>query len=139
MELALLLDTHIVVWMATAPHKIPKRLLAAIEIAPTRFVSHVTAIEIQFKYSKNAEVFPFSLDHLEQTMKEFSCTELPLSFGDIKTVGQMTTLHRDPFDRLLMAQASNRNIHLATLDRDILRCSRKYKGFKVLARKATSS
>jgi PIN domain nuclease of toxin-antitoxin system len=113
-------------------------MLAAIEIAPSRFVSHVTAMEIQFKHSKNAGIFPFSLDHLEQTMKQLSCAELPLSFSDIKTVGEMSTLHRDPFDRLLMAQARNRNLHLATLDRDILRCAKRHKSFKVFAHKPSS-
>jgi len=135
-KLDLLLDTHIVIWMATAPKRIPKRLLAAIEAAHHRYVSHVTAMEIQLKHLKSGELFPFNLDHLEAAMKEFSCTEMPIALSDISTMGQMQPLHQDPFDRLLMAQALNRNVYLATLDRDILRCFHKDKAFRVFANRA---
>jgi PIN domain nuclease of toxin-antitoxin system len=135
-KLDLLLDTHIVIWMATAPKRIPKRLLAAIESAGKRFVSHATALEIQLKHLKNEKFFPFSLAHLERVMKEFACTELPITYNDIRAIGHMKPLHQDPFDRVLMAQASNRNIYLATLDQDILRYFHKDKAFYVFADRA---
>lgn len=129
----LLLDTHIIVWLAIAPNRIPKQLLTVIENANRRLVSHVSALEIQLKHLKRADAFPFALEHLELAMKEFACTELPLTFGDIKTLAQSQSPQRDPFDRLLMAQAANRNIPLATLDRDILRDVREYKDFPVFS------
>jgi PIN domain nuclease of toxin-antitoxin system len=136
MKLDLLLDTHIVIWMAMAPKKIPRRLLSAIETANYRFVSHVTALEVQRKHLKSPELFPFDLRHLEAAMKEFSCTELPITYGDIKTIGRLQCLHQDPFDRLLMAQASSRNVYLATLDQDILRCFEREKAFRIFADRA---
>jgi PIN domain nuclease of toxin-antitoxin system len=135
-KLDLLLDTHIVIWMAGAPKRIPKRLLAAIESAGKRFVSHATALEIQLKHLKNEKLFPFSLNHLERVMKEFSCTELPITYNDIRAIGDMKPLHQDPFDRVLMAQASNRNVYLATLDQDILRYFHKDKAFHIFADRA---
>jgi PIN domain nuclease of toxin-antitoxin system len=131
MKLDLLLDTHILIWMAAEPRKIPKRLLGAIETATRRYVSHATALEIQRKHLKKPELFPFSLPHLDAAMKEFSCTELPITYGDIRTIGQMQSLHQDPFDRLLMAQAASRKLYLATLDEDILRCFQKGKAFSI--------
>jgi len=133
MKLDLLLDTHIVIWMATAPSRIPKRLLGAIETAGHRFVSHATALEIQLKHLKRPELFPFSLHHLDVAMKEFSCTELPITYSDIRTVGQMRPLHQDPFDRLLIAQAANQKVYLATLDQDILRYFHRDKPFAIFA------
>lgn len=127
----LLLDTHIVLWMAIDPDRIPLALLEAIEEAEHRFVSHVTALEIQLKHLKNPATFPFSLRHLEETMREFSCTELPITYQDIYMIGQMTFLHSDPFDRMMMAQARNRNICLATLDEKIVRTFQKYGAFQV--------
>jgi len=135
----LLLDTHIVIWMATAPKRIPKRLLAAIESTNKRFVSHATALEVQLKHLKNEKLFPFSLHHLEEVMKGFSCTELPITYNDIRSIGEMQALHQDPFDRLLMAQASNRSVYLATLDQDILRYFHKDKAFSVFADQAMRS
>ena len=128
----LLLDTHIVIWMATDPDRIPLQLLEWIEEADTRFVSHVTALEIQLKNIKSPDAFPFSLLQLEQTMKEYTCTELPITYQDINSLGQMRFLHSDPFDRLLMAQARNRKIKLVTLDKDILRTFQRSRQFSVL-------
>jgi PIN domain nuclease of toxin-antitoxin system len=131
MKLDLLLDTHILVWMATTPDRIPKRLLAAIETASHRFVSHVTALEIQLKHLKKPALFSFGLRHLDTAMKEFSCTELPITYNDIRTIGQIQPLHQDPFDRLLMAQAANQKVYLATLDQDIVRCFHRDKAFAI--------
>jgi PIN domain nuclease of toxin-antitoxin system len=127
----LLLDTHIVIWMAIDPDRIPLLLSEAIEGAERRFVSHVTALEVRLKHGKNPAAFPFSLRELEETMKEFSCTELPITYQYIYTMGQMTFLHADPFDRLMMAQARNRNICLATLDEKIVRTFQKHEAFQV--------
>lgn len=130
----LLLDTHIVIWMATTPDRIPKRMIEAIESAEQRFVSHVTALEIQLKNLKNAKLFPFNVDHLEAATKAFSCTGLPISYNEIRAIAKLKGAHSDPFDRLLMAQAMNNNLILATLDGDILRYARKSGQFAVLSR-----
>lgn len=81
---SLLLDTHVVIWMATQPERLPASLLRAIETVDTRFVSHVSAWEIQIKHEKYGSKFNFSLPQLEKTMKAFSCTELPIEYGDIR-------------------------------------------------------
>jgi PIN domain nuclease of toxin-antitoxin system len=125
----LLLDTHVLVWMATDPDRIEIHLLHAVEEASHRFVSHVTALEIQIKHQKNPKAFPFSLHYLEQSMKEFSCQELPITYSDIQKLDQMEFLHSDPFDRILMAQSASRNVRLITLDEDILRTAKRYKSF----------
>ena len=131
---SLLLDTHIIVWMATSPKRISRQLLVAIEEADHRFISHVTALEIQLKNLKNPVAFSFSLKQLQQTMKEFSCTELPITYQDIHALGEMQFLHSDPFDRLLMAQASHHKLPLATLDKDILRTFDQHKSFSVFVK-----
>jgi PIN domain nuclease of toxin-antitoxin system len=69
-------------------------------------------------------------------MKEFSCTWLPIAYPDIAMLDRMQFLHSDPFDRLLMAQAASRDVHLATLDRDILRTFERYNSFAAFAHQA---
>ncbi|HLJ16841.1 MAG TPA: type II toxin-antitoxin system VapC family toxin [Bryobacteraceae bacterium] len=119
---SLLLDTHVVIWMATDPERLPAPLLRAIETAEIRFVSNVSAWEIQIKHEKHGRQFNFSLDHLEQTMKAFSCTELPIEYRDIHGLNRIRFFHPDPFDRLLMSQAAHRrSVYLATLDQNIIR------------------
>ncbi len=117
---SLLLDTHVLIWMATAPERLPGSLLKAIEKVETRLVSHVTAWEVQIKHEKHGARFNFSLDLLERTMKAFSCTELPIDYKDIRGLDQVRFLHPDPFDRLLMSQATLRSVYLATLDQNII-------------------
>jgi PIN domain nuclease of toxin-antitoxin system len=126
---SLLLDTHVVIWMATDPERLPRPLLAAIESVGTRFVSHASAWEIQIKHDKHGPRFDFSLDQLEQTMKAFSCTELPIDYKDVRGLDQMRFLHPDPFDRLLMSQAARRPLYLATLDEDIIKTFEMHKAF----------
>src|SRR5262249_23462463 len=104
--------------MATDPGRIPPTLLEAIETSENRLVSHASAWEIQIKHEKHGHKFNFSLDDLEQTMKAFSCTELPIEYRDIRQLSQMRFFHPDPFDRLLMSQASRRYLYLATLDQN---------------------
>lgn len=117
---ALLLDTHVIIWMATDPERLPPSLRTAIETARTRFVSHASAWEIQIKHEKYGARFNFSLDQLEQTMKAFSCTELPIEYEDIRGLNRLRFLPPDPFDRLLISQASRRSVYLATLDQNII-------------------
>jgi PIN domain nuclease of toxin-antitoxin system len=133
----LILDTHIIIWLAIDPDKIALPMLEAIEKAGKRIVSHVTVLEIQLKHLKGPEEFPFSLEHLAKAAKEFSCSELAISYQDIKKLGEMRFLHADPFDRLLMAQAANRDLILATADSSILTTSKRHKEFRVIEGKSS--
>jgi PIN domain nuclease of toxin-antitoxin system len=133
---SLLLDTHVVIWMAAEPERLPRRLLKAIEQAETRFVSHASAWEIQIKRQKHGARFNFSLDQLEEAMKTFSCTELPIDYRDIRRLDRMRFLHWDPFDRLLMSQAAGRSLYLATLDQDIIRTFEMEKSFHMFTDRA---
>jgi PIN domain nuclease of toxin-antitoxin system len=130
----LLLDTHILIWLASDVDRIPTPILKIIEEANHRFVSHITALEIQIKHSKSPQLFDFSLNFYEEAMKEFSLEELPLTYSDIHTLDAMKFLHRDPFDRVLMAQAATRKLHLVTQDVDIVRTARRFKAFNILDR-----
>jgi PIN domain nuclease of toxin-antitoxin system len=128
----LLLDTHVVVWLATDLDRVPTRLRTIISDAERRFVNHVTAFEIAIKHAKNPKALPFALIHLEQAMVELACLELPISYGDIQTLSSMQFLRLDPFDRLLMAQAVNRNAYIVTLDEKIIQTAERYKAVQVL-------
>ena len=130
---SLLLDTHVVIWMATQPERLPAALLKAIQLVKTRLVSHVSAWEIQIKHEKHGSKFGFSLDQLEQTMKAFSCTELPIEYDDVRALNQMRFFHSDPFDRLLMSQAARRSTYLATLDQNIVKTFETEKAFYLFA------
>ena len=133
LELDLLLDTHIIIWLATDPDKIPVYLLEMIEIASHRFVSHISALEIQIKHHRSPDQFGFSLEHYSASMKEFAMEELPLTYADIRALDSMQFLHRDPFDRILMTQAASRKLRLVTQDTQIIATGKAFKAFELLS------
>ena len=133
---SLLLDTHVLIWMATDPERLPDSLANAIKTVRTRFVSHATAWEIQVKQEKHGSRFGFSLDQFEAAMKAFSCTELPIEYRDIRALTRMRFVHPDPFDRVLMSQAANRAVYLATLDQDIIKTFEREKAFCLFSDRA---
>ncbi len=133
---SLLLDTHVLIWMATEPQRLPRSMVKAIESAEVRLVSLVSAWEVQIKHKKHGRKFNFTLDQLEATMKAFSCTQLALDYADIRALNQMRFFHTDPFDRMLMSQASHRAVYLATLDQDIIKTFEREKAFYVFTDRA---
>jgi PIN domain nuclease of toxin-antitoxin system len=135
-EYPLLLDTHVIIWMSISPDLLPRPLLRAIERVETRLVSHISAWEIQVKHQKFGAKFDFSLDQLEQTMKRFSCRELPIEYSDIRGLNAMRFVHTDPFDRLLMSQASRRDVYLATLDQKIVKSFEMDRSFHIFTDRA---
>jgi PIN domain nuclease of toxin-antitoxin system len=94
-------------------------------------VSLTSAHEIQVKHQRDPAAFPFSLRHMEAAMREFACTELPVSFQDLQKLDQLQFLHKDPFDRILMAQAARRDLLLLTADQDILATGHQFRQFRV--------
>ena len=133
---SLLLDTHVLIWMATAPERIPPNLRKAIEEVPTRFVSHVSAWEVQIKHEKHGSKFGFFLQQFQQTMKAFSCSKLAIDYDDIRGLDQMRFHHKDAFDRMLMTQAARRSVYLATLDANIIRTFESKKRFYIYTDRA---
>lgn len=129
----LLLGTHILIWMAIEPERIPAKLLEAIALADTRYVSVVTALEIQLKNLRHPDTFSFSNADLEMVMEKFSCTQMPLTFQDVRTLQQMDFIHNDPLDRLLMCQAANREVYLATMDQMIVDTFHRWKAFYIFS------
>ncbi len=58
---------------------------------------------------------------------------MPLTFQDVRTLQQMDFIHNDPFDRLLMCQARNRGVYLATVDQTVLDTFERWKAFHLFS------
>jgi PIN domain nuclease of toxin-antitoxin system len=116
----LLLDTHTLVWSLLAPDRIPDHL-AAILVDPshTAFVSAVSFWEVTIKVGLGKLSLP--LDRLEDTVAEAAFDPLPISSVHGLGVRHLPPIHRDPFDRLLIAQARHEGLTLVTHDATIQR------------------
>lgn len=115
----LLLDTHAFLWWDAKDPKLPADLRDAIAWADNRvFVSAVTVWEIAIKRASGKLTFAGSP---VAAIKRQSFLPLSITAEHAEWAGQLPQLHRDPFDRLLVAQAHLEGLMLVTVDDQILR------------------
>jgi PIN domain nuclease of toxin-antitoxin system len=115
-----LLDTHPFVWFLVDPKRIPGRLMAILT-DPSRvvYVSAVAVWEATIKAGLGKLSLP--LDELEATIAAVGFAVLPVTVAHALEVRHLPPLHRDPFDRLLVAQARHERLTLVTRDAAIRR------------------
>jgi PIN domain nuclease of toxin-antitoxin system len=112
----LLLDSHILLWLVEPGSKrLPARAKALITDAASVHFSIVSFWEIAIKAAKGS--LDIDLDLLSAAVDQAALRELPVKREHIKTLHTFTFRHRDPFDRMLVAQAVTEPLHLLTADR----------------------
>ncbi|UVO50793.1 type II toxin-antitoxin system VapC family toxin [Sphingomonas sp. SUN019] len=103
----LLLDTHAILWWLLGDLRLPERPRSAIEANTANvLVSAVSAMEIatKFRIGKLPEAAPIA-GRLDAITKQQKFVSLPISSVHADLAGGLPIRHRDPFDRLLIAQA----------------------------------
>ena len=114
----LLLDTHAVIWWLIEKDRLSKRAYAAIELESSEvYVSVASAWEMAIKagLGKWPEALPL-IEAFEASMATANFRLLPITVAHARTSGLMQHPHRDPFDRLLVAQAMFEGLTLVTSD-----------------------
>ncbi len=111
----LLLDTHAVLWwLADDPALSSEARRAIGDAANDVRVSPVTPWEIAIKSAAGKLKAP---DNLLEALKANRFRELPISLVHAERAGNLPPWHRDPFDRMLIAQALTEGLTLVTRDR----------------------
>ena len=114
----ILLDTHVFLWWNWRDAKLPEHLRKAIEASQNSvFVSAVTVWEIAIKRASGKLVFDAPIG---PAIEGHRFRSLPITVEHAEWAGSLPSLHRDPFDRLLVAQAHLEGMTLATVDELIL-------------------
>jgi PIN domain nuclease of toxin-antitoxin system len=108
----LLLDTHVLIWWDEG-RRLAAGARGAIADADVVFVSAATAWEIAIKIGLG-RLRPRRT--VEEAAAESGFQELPVTFRHAELVATLPALHRDPFDRLLVAQAQSERLTLVTRD-----------------------
>jgi PIN domain nuclease of toxin-antitoxin system len=110
----LLLDTHAVLWWQGDDRRLPKAARAAIATADVVWVSAASGWEVAIKQGlgrlRLAE--PFAV-----TVAADDFTELPMTLAHAARLATLPPRHRDPFDRMLVAQALIEKATLVSKDR----------------------
>jgi PIN domain nuclease of toxin-antitoxin system len=112
-----LLDTHILLWALDAPHRLPLDIAAQIE-SPENMVyfSAASIWEIAIKTALGKIDFHYPPEDISQAAKDTGFVELPVSAAHGAKVAHLPLHHRDPFDRVLIAQTLLLPAQLLTAD-----------------------
>lgn len=111
--MSLLLDTHIVLWWLADDPALPDEVKDRLDHEPDVRVSAATIWEIAIKQALGKIVAPADLP---ERVRDSGFRELPIGFAHAMTAGRLPPIHRDPFDRMLVAQARGEGLTLVTRD-----------------------
>ncbi|MFP3910897.1 MAG: type II toxin-antitoxin system VapC family toxin [Desulfobacteraceae bacterium] len=113
----LLLDTHIVLWAAGEPDKLSDSARTLLTTSENLLFFSVASIwEIVVKRGLGREDFKVNPQRLRKMLIMHGYTELAVVAEHVLAVETLPLLHKDPFDRLLLAQARTEGMLLLTVD-----------------------
>lgn len=113
----LLLDTHVLLWAAGAPERLSEETCLKIEEPDNEIAFSAASIwEIAIKSGLGRDDFRVDAGALRRGLLERGYVEIPVSGSHAAAVSHLPDIHRDPFDRILIAQAQIEAITLLTRD-----------------------
>jgi PIN domain nuclease of toxin-antitoxin system len=112
-----LLDTHLLIWTVGNAGRLSPETNAALSDARNEiFFSAASLCEIAIKANLGRPSFQVDPNRLYRELIHFGYTELPITTAHAVAIFGLPMIHRDPFDRLLVAQAIVEDITLLTVD-----------------------
>jgi len=119
-----LLDTNVLLAAVIAPERLAEEALTWLGDPGNEILfSAVNIWEIAIKRSLERDGFDFMPEDIERLALETGFRELPVRAAHCRSVARMPWHHRDPFDRLLIAQSQALPARLLTTDRLLARYS----------------
>lgn len=110
----ILLDTHIYLWWCEDSPSLSQKAHKMIEEAETVYISSATLWEVAIKIGIGK--FEGNLDDLARNIKTSGFEELPIRVAHTIELSRLAPYHKDPFDRMLIAQAVSEPLQLVTHD-----------------------
>jgi len=113
----LLLDTHLLLWASDRPEKLSDQARRLLNDPDNALVFSVASIwEVAIKQSLNRNDFRADARLLRRGLLDNGYDELPVTGAHAVALDSLPPLHKDPFDRILLAQAKVEGIVLLTSD-----------------------
>jgi PIN domain nuclease of toxin-antitoxin system len=115
-----LLDTHLLLWAAGSPQRLPKAALSILKARDnTLLFSAASVWEVVIKTGLGRSDFQVDAQQLRRGLLLHGYEELPITGEHAIAVRTLPSLHKDPFDRILLAQAQTEGLTLLTVDRKL--------------------
>jgi PIN domain nuclease of toxin-antitoxin system len=116
-----LLDTHTLLWLVSTPSEVDASAMAVLADPNTNlWVAAASAWEIAIKTRLGRLDGEALLSAWADIIADMSTAELPIESSDAILAGRLPWEHKDPFDRVIVAQALRHNLTIATRDAKIL-------------------
>ena len=113
----LLLDTHLLLWAAGQPEKLSAAALALIEAPENQLLFSAASLwEIAIKAGLGRDDFVVEPGLIRRGLLDNGYEELPVNSAHAVALTGLPAIHKDPFDRILVAQAQVEGILLLTSD-----------------------
>ena len=114
---AILLDTNVLLWLVSTPDKIATPLRETLADQNNELiVSAVSAWEVAIKTRIGRLDGGPLLSAWDETLASMNAADLAIDSADAVLAGQLNWNHKDPFDRMIVAQAARRSFTIATSD-----------------------
>jgi PIN domain nuclease of toxin-antitoxin system len=114
-----LLDTHFLLWTAEESDRLPKEFVKLVEDETNELIFSVVSIwEVAIKVRRRPN-FDITAGLLRRFLLDNGFDELQVTGEHATAVGNLPSIHGDPFDRLLVAQAFSEGLVLLTADRTL--------------------
>lgn len=113
-----LIDTHVFIWWTSNPQNLSPYVYNLLLDANTEAILSIASIwEMQIKLSLGKLTLASALPELvEDEVKRNQFELLPINLAHVYALSNLPNYHRDPFDRLLIAQAINEQLALVSID-----------------------
>lgn len=116
----LLIDTHLLLWAYDHPKQLPKAASVLLtDLANDLLFSAASIWEVAIKRSRIGSAFTVDPLRLHRALLNNGYAELPIASEHTIAIQNLPPLHKDPFDRILIAQATVEGITLLTSDRQV--------------------
>jgi PIN domain nuclease of toxin-antitoxin system len=113
----ILLDTHLLLWAAGKPNRLPAAARKLIDSPANELLFSAASVwEVAIKRALGRSDFQADPRLLRRGLLDNGYTELPILSDHVVALDSLPPIHKDPFDRLLVAQATVEGITLLTAD-----------------------
>ncbi len=117
----ILIDTHVLLWGLQDEAKLSERVRSLLPVADV-WISVASLWEILAKVQVGRLVLPAPVgDYLAAKLTANGVSVLPLTFDHVRRLEELPLHHRDPFDRILIAQSLNESMPLVSADQQFKR------------------
>jgi PIN domain nuclease of toxin-antitoxin system len=112
-----LLDTHLLLWAAAEPRRLSKQARALIDNPDNDLLFSAASLwEVAIKRRLGREDFKVDARLLRRGLLDNGYGELPIISDHVVAIDSLPPIHKDPFDRILVAQATVEGVTLLTID-----------------------